>query len=140
LTSEAKDVLKQLANSDSKKHKKVLKTLGLIETNLRHPGLKTPATAPHQEFAAVPSASALERRTPGAKRSPRGRPAQIATPTDIRWPVVQEYLRSSSLSPNSQKLYERELKRFLGWTQCRWSKLQSRHLGLYKAYLRELGN
>jgi integrase/recombinase XerD len=75
----------------------------------------------------------------GSGRSqPRDRPAQIATPTDIRWPVVQEYLRSSSLSPNSRKLYERELKRFLGWTQCRWSELQSRHLGLYKAYLMEL--
>jgi integrase/recombinase XerD len=72
------------------------------------------------------------------RTSPRGRPAQIATPSDIRWPVVQEYLRSSSLSPNSRKLYERELKRFLGWTQCRWSELQSRHLGLYKAYLMEL--
>ena len=70
---------------------------------------------------------------------PRGRPAQIATPTDIRWPVVQEFLRSSSsLSPNSRKLYDRELKRFLGWTQCRWPELQSRHLGLYKAYLMEL--
>jgi integrase/recombinase XerD len=85
-----------------------------------------------------------ERGAPNADRelrtkiAPRGRPAQIATPTDIRWPVVQEYLRSSSLSPNSRKLYERELKRFLGWTQCRWSELQSRHLGLYKAYLMEL--
>jgi hypothetical protein len=76
--------------------------------------------------------------TPASRRSLRGRPAQISTPTDIRWPVVQEYLRSSSLLPNSRKLYERELKRFLSWTQCRWSELQSRHLGLYKAYLMEL--
>ena len=72
------------------------------------------------------------------RNQPRGRSAQIATPSDIRWPLVQEFLRSSSLSSNSQKLYERELKRFLGWTQCRWSELQSRHLGLYKAYLMEL--
>ena len=82
-----------------------------------------------------------EERSPtsASKRSQhRGRSAQIATPSDIRWPVVQEFLRSSSLSSNSQKLYERELKRFLGWTQCRWSELQSRHLGLYKAYLMEL--
>ncbi len=71
-------------------------------------------------------------------RSHRGRPEQIATPADIRWLVVQEFLRSSNLSLNSQKLYERELKRFLGWTQCRWSELQSRHLGLYKVYLMEL--
>lgn len=90
-------------------------------------------------IAALPSATADERRTPGAKRSQqRGRPAQIATPSDIRWPIVQEYLRSSNLSPNTRKLYERELKRFLGWTQCRWSEFQSRHLGLYKAYLMEL--
>jgi integrase/recombinase XerD len=88
--------------------------------------------------------SISEKGTSGEKRelrtkiAHRGRPAQIQTPTDIRWPVVQEFLRSSSLSPNSQKLYERELKRFLGWTQCRWSERQSRHLGLYKAYLMEL--
>ncbi|MGB8698705.1 MAG: tyrosine-type recombinase/integrase, partial [Thermosynechococcaceae cyanobacterium] len=43
-----------------------------------------------------------------------------------------------NLSPNSQKLYERELRRFLGWTQCRWADLQSRHLGQYKGYLMEL--
>jgi integrase/recombinase XerD len=75
---------------------------------------------------------------PQPKRSCRGRPEQIGTPSDIRWPTVQEFLRSSSLSPNSRKLYERELKRFLGWTKCRWSELQSRHLGLYKAYLMQL--
>ncbi len=79
-------------------------------------------------------------RSPNSEpeRSPRGRPAQIATPTDIRWPAVQEFLRSSSLSPNSRKLDERELERFLDWTRCRWSELQSRHLGQYKAYLMEL--
>ncbi len=80
----------------------------------------------------------VSRRKLHTQSLPQGRPAQIATPSDIRWPVVQEFLRSSSLSPNSRKLYERELKRFLGWTQCRWSELQSRHLGLYKAYLMEL--
>jgi hypothetical protein len=69
LTSEAKDVLKQLANSDPKKHKKVLKTLGLIETNLRHPGLKThkydSLQGPKGEevFEAY-----VENRTPGAYR------------------------------------------------------------------------
>ncbi|NJR57295.1 MAG: tyrosine-type recombinase/integrase, partial [Acaryochloris sp. CRU_2_0] len=68
----------------------------------------------------------------------RGRPPQIPTPMDIRWPIAQEFLRSSNLSTNSRKLYERELKRFLGWTQCRWSDLTLRHLGQYKAYLMEL--
>jgi hypothetical protein len=41
LTSEAKDVLVQLAKADPKKYKKVLKTLGLMQVNLRHPGLNT---------------------------------------------------------------------------------------------------
>jgi hypothetical protein len=41
LTSEAKSVLQDLAAADPKKHKKVLKTLGLMETNIRHPGLNT---------------------------------------------------------------------------------------------------
>jgi hypothetical protein len=67
LTTEAKDVLKQLAISDLKTHKKVLKTLGLIETNLRHPGLKThkydSLQGPKGEevFEAY-----VENRTPGA--------------------------------------------------------------------------
>lgn len=41
LTSEAKNTVEQLAKQDPKIYKKVLKTLGLMETNLRHPGLKT---------------------------------------------------------------------------------------------------
>lgn len=41
LTSEAKNTVAQLAKQDPKIYKKVLKTLGLMETNLRHPGLKT---------------------------------------------------------------------------------------------------
>jgi hypothetical protein len=41
LTSEAKISLDSLEKTDSKKHKKVLKTLGLMEINLRHPSLNT---------------------------------------------------------------------------------------------------
>ncbi len=69
ITSGAKDVLKELAESDPRKHKKVLKTLGLIETNLRHPGLKThkydSLQGPKGEevFEAY-----VENRTPGAYR------------------------------------------------------------------------
>ncbi|WP_235112656.1 tyrosine-type recombinase/integrase [Acaryochloris sp. 'Moss Beach'] len=77
-------------------------------------------------------------QAPSPKSIPRGRPTRIPTPMDIRWPIVQEFLRNSNLSPNSQKLYERELKRFLGWTHLRWSDLTLRHLGQYKAYLMDL--
>jgi hypothetical protein len=40
-TEEAKQSLEKLEKNDSKKHKKVLKTLGLMQINLRHPSLKT---------------------------------------------------------------------------------------------------
>ncbi|NJR52682.1 MAG: hypothetical protein HC780_27035 [Leptolyngbyaceae cyanobacterium CSU_1_3] len=69
LTSEAQAALIQLADSDPKKHKKVLKTLGLMETNLRHPGLMThkydSLRGPRAEevFEAY-----AENRTPGAYR------------------------------------------------------------------------
>jgi hypothetical protein len=69
LTSEAKDVLVQLAKADPKKYKKVLKTLGLMQVNLRHPGLNThkfnSLKGPNGEevFEAY-----VENRTPGAYR------------------------------------------------------------------------
>ena len=40
-SAKAGDDLANLKQIDSKKHKKVLKTLGLMQTNLRHPSLKT---------------------------------------------------------------------------------------------------
>ncbi|MGL5938788.1 MAG: hypothetical protein ACRC2S_00135 [Waterburya sp.] len=40
-TSEAKKSLENLKRTDPKKHKKILKTLGLMEVNLRHPSLNT---------------------------------------------------------------------------------------------------
>ncbi|WP_017653107.1 tyrosine-type recombinase/integrase [Fortiea contorta] len=63
------------------------------------------------------------------------RPAKTTAPTDIQWVKVLEFLRSNNLAPNSRKLYERELKRFLGWTQLNYHELRSRHLGQYKQYL-----
>lgn len=38
---EAEETLANLQQTDPKKYKKVLKTLGLMQTNLRHPGLKS---------------------------------------------------------------------------------------------------
>jgi integrase/recombinase XerD len=56
-------------------------------------------------------------------------------PTDIRFVKVLEFLRSNNLSLNSRKLYERELKRFLGWSELHYHELRPRHLGQYKEYL-----
>ena len=69
LTESAEQTLEDLAQSDPKKHRKVLKTLALMETNLRHPGLKThkydSLVGPNKEevFEAY-----VENRTPGAFR------------------------------------------------------------------------
>jgi integrase/recombinase XerD len=67
----------------------------------------------------------------------RSREIKISLPIDIRWIKVLQFLRSTNLAPNSRKLYERELKRFLGWTQLHYHELRPRHLGLYKEYLRD---
>lgn len=40
-SSSARDSLINLQELDAKKYNKVLKTLGLMATNLRHPSLKT---------------------------------------------------------------------------------------------------
>ncbi len=66
---EAEETLVNLLQTDPKKYKKVLKTLGLMQTNLRHPSLKThkydSLTGPDEEevFEAY-----VENRTPGAFR------------------------------------------------------------------------
>ncbi len=66
---EAEETLVSLLQTDPKKYKKVLKTLGLMQTNLRHPSLKThkydSLTGPDVEevFEAY-----VENRTPGAFR------------------------------------------------------------------------
>jgi hypothetical protein len=68
-TEAAAESLTKLAIADPKKHKKVLKTLGLMQVNLRHPGLNThkydslkgPNDA--EVFEAY-----VENRTPGAYR------------------------------------------------------------------------
>ncbi len=68
-TEVAADTLSALQQLDPKKHRKVLKTLGLMEVNLRHPGLKThkydALVGPNNEevFEAY-----VETKTPGAFR------------------------------------------------------------------------
>lgn len=68
-TTEAKQVLDHLVAHDRFKHKKVLKTLALLEANPRHPGLQThkyhSLAGPEGEevFEAY-----VEQHTPGAWR------------------------------------------------------------------------
>lgn len=68
-TTEAKEALSRLQETDSKKYQTVLKTLGLMETNLRYPGLNThkyeSLSGPNGEeiFEAY-----VDNKTPGAFR------------------------------------------------------------------------
>ncbi len=68
----------------------------------------------------------------------KGKPARIqAALRDIRWMKIQEFLNSSNLASNTRKVYERELRRFLNWTELLWGKIKPRHISQYKAYLTE---
>jgi len=46
MTLEARQAIDALANTDRARYRKILKTLGLMQTNMRHPGLHT-----HEYFA-----------------------------------------------------------------------------------------
>ncbi len=66
---EAERALLKLEQTDPKKYKKILKTLALMETNLRHPSLKT------HEYGSLQGRNGekvfeayVENRTPGAFR------------------------------------------------------------------------
>ena len=75
-------------------------------------------------------------REPVAPQRLRGRSARIQTAlTDIRMVKVREFINSSNLAPNTRKVYERELKRFLSWTELLWGEIKPRHISQYKAYL-----
>jgi mRNA-degrading endonuclease RelE of RelBE toxin-antitoxin system len=66
---EAKAALLEIERDNQKKYRKVLKTLGLMQTNLRHPGLNTHK---YNEYKGPKGEdifeSYVENRTPGAFR------------------------------------------------------------------------
>jgi hypothetical protein len=68
-TSQAIASLEYLRNNDPKKYKKVQKTLGLMQTNLRHQSLNTHRYDAYQGFEGQDVfESYVENRTPGAFR------------------------------------------------------------------------
>jgi len=54
---------------------------------------------------------------------------------DLRWAIVEEFLKARSLSPSSKRTYEQELKRFLAWTDQPLRAVNHRAIAHYKAYL-----
>ena len=68
---------------------------------------------------------------PGQSRTRPG-PAKSA---DLRWARVEEFFRSRELAVNTHKAYERELRRFLSWTDKSWQDVTHQDVDRYKEYL-----
>ena len=58
---------------------------------------------------------------------------------DLRWLGIDEFLKAKSLTPNTDKAYRRELRRFLEWCEKPWSEVTIKDLTKYKSYLIEQG-
>jgi integrase/recombinase XerD len=57
-------------------------------------------------------------------------------PTDIRSMKVREFLNAGGFEPNTRRNYERELYRFLLWSELLWNEIKPHHLNAH--YLRYL--
>lgn len=88
---------------------------------------------PLPEIKVVPLTASNQE--PVSPRPRRGNATVTSTLADIRWLKIEEFLNSSALAPNSRKVYERELKRFLSWTELLWGEIKPRHVSQYRAYL-----
>ncbi|GAP99566.1 tyrosine-type recombinase/integrase [Leptolyngbya sp. NIES-2104] len=79
----------------------------------------------------------LDDRTVAPRR--RGKTATIQLPlTDIRSVKVREFLNASGFERNTRRNYERELYRFLSWSELLWSEIKPHHLNAhYLWYLTE---
>jgi integrase/recombinase XerD len=55
--------------------------------------------------------------------------------TDVRSPYLQEFLTSRYLSANTKKAYDRELNRFLDWSNLPLTEINSRQIAKFKQYL-----
>lgn len=64
---------------------------------------------------------------------------QEPSTTDMRWLRVQEFFRANSFRPNTLKAYDRELRRFLAWTDKAWFEITARDIANYKHELEEQG-
>jgi integrase/recombinase XerD len=92
--------------------------------------LVSPTKAPHQEFAAVPSA--LGTRTLGALASPQVQPA-LSRPTLVAGRGVLS--ESGAAARNTQSL-RASVRAFLQWTEKGWQDITFRDIDRYKAHLK----
>lgn len=76
----------------------------------------------------VPKVIVLEPRQARSQQ----RPSRSA---DLRSCRVEEFFRSRELAANTHKAYERELRRFLLWTDKPWQEITHRDIDRYKEHL-----
>ncbi|MDZ4872275.1 MAG: Tyrosine recombinase XerC [Chroococcidiopsis cubana SAG 39.79] len=65
-------------------------------------------------------------------------PKATQPPCDLRWLRVEEFFRARTIAPNTKKAYERELRRFVNWTDKAWNDINGRDIASYKCYLETL--
>ncbi|MBD2307811.1 tyrosine-type recombinase/integrase [Chroococcidiopsis sp. FACHB-1243] len=63
-------------------------------------------------------------------RAPNEQPVQ--PPRDLRWLRVEEFFHARTIAPNTKKAYERELRRFVDWTDKAWNDITGRDVANYK--------
>jgi integrase/recombinase XerD len=66
-------------------------------------------------------------------------PLCLPVPPDIRWFPVQDFFRAHNFRPNTIKAYQRELQRFLAWTDQSWIEISPRDFANYKHHLEQQG-
>ncbi len=64
-------------------------------------------------------------------------PPVPATPVDLRWQRVEEFLQSREFALNTRKAYERELRRFASWTEKPWHAITAQDVDRFKTFLKE---
>lgn len=75
----------------------------------------------------------LEFHKIGSDRASSSQPIQ--PPRDLRWLRVEEFFLAKTMVSNTKKAYERELRRFVGWTDKAWNDITGRDVANYKHYL-----
>lgn len=78
----------------------------------------------------------LEFHKPERDRLTVSKPTQF--PSDLRWLRVEEFFNAKTIAPNTKKAYERELGRFVDWTDKAWNNITGRDIANYKHYLEAL--
>lgn len=56
--------------------------------------------------------------------------------TDDRENLIEEFLNSRNIKPNTRKVYGRELRKFLRWADLSWREVTSEQVSLYVYWLR----